>query len=308
MIALDLISSGPVAPRAVPISELTDSHGTTAGASRMYQRFFGQHSVLMHEADHADMIRKVLQETIEHCPELRETAGILVYTKTQSHNTLPEQDWLRSILDALGLKNWEALTLSMTNCASALVAVHAFHEDGRPLIVVSGEKAFHRFGNRLAVGLLGEAPIAALFSNTGSRPVLGTNVRHLPRYHLNPDDMVQEDRSDLQQEFEAEFELFITECMTRYPDFFARKPVIIPYNLNVPLVLRLLERRGLSDQLIEGYSGTHGHTFCSDTLLNFKTFPVPLPSPVFLFCAGMGVTYAAVLLDAAQPCFPPTSN
>ncbi|MGC1497620.1 MAG: hypothetical protein WA790_17585 [Sulfitobacter sp.] len=305
MTALDLIVRGPYAPTPVALADLQNSHGVNAGASRMYSRFFGQDSVLMHEASHTEMIRDTLAQMFRERPELRATPGVVIYTKTQTHNTPFELDWLTEILADLDAADWEGLTLSMTNCASALAAVHAFEQGGRPMIILSGEKAFHMAGNRLSVGLLGEAPLAALFNADGSRAVVGSMVRHLPRYYLNPDDMAADDRHALQSEFESGFATFLADCVAQHQDFFDRKPVVVPYNLNVPLVQRLLRNLDLADSIVDGHSGQFGHTFCSDNFLNLTLFNVPPQTPIFLFCAGMGVTYSAVLLDAAQPPFYP---
>lgn len=305
MIALDFITQGKSAPVPVPLGELGASHGISGSAGRMYKRFFGQEQVLIHPSTHSEMIKSALAHLLENRPELRNQAVLMAYAKTQTHNTFPDCDWLGSILNELGLSRWEAFTLSMTNCASALAAVHAFHADGRPLVVVSGEKAFHSSGNRLSVGLLGEAPVAALFCDGGGRQIIATAVHHLPRFHLNPDDMTYEDRKDLQTEFEAEFDRFLGRCIAANAAFFAQKPAVVPYNLNLPLVTRLLENHGLLQHLVDGHSAKDGHTFCSDNFLNLNILSVPPQMPVFLFCAGMGVTYAAVMLDAVRPHFSP---
>jgi len=89
----------------------------------------------------------------------------------------------------------------------------------------------------------------------------------------------------------------VAGCLAAEPGFFAADPVLVPYNLNVPLVMRVLDRLNLSAQVQEGHSGRSGHSFCSDTFLNLAAQPLPPDKPALLFCAGMGVTYAALALE-----------
>lgn len=303
MSALCSITVPHPGPQQRAMDDVEKTHGVNARAARMYTRFFGQDHVLMSDETHSEMLLNTLRQLVSAHPELTQTSGIACYTKTQTHNTPTETDWLRGIFDAAGLDQWDVATFSMTNCASALAAVHAFAGQDRPLLVLSGEKAFHSTGNRLSVGLLGEAPAAALFLPQGERQVRFSRVRHAPRYFLNPDDMPEADKKALQSAFEAGFEAFLSECLAAEPDFFAEAPVLVPYNLNVPLVMRVLARLGLEDLVQEGHSGRSGHSFCSDTFLNLVDNPVPRDKPVFLFCAGMGVTYAALALEPRSQSF-----
>ena len=286
-------------PEPRRLDTLEASHGISPRAARMYTRFFGQDHVLMSAQSHDAMLAEVLRNLVSAYPEITGYRGIACYTKTQTHNTPVETGWLRAVFDEAGLASWDVATVSMTNCASALAAVHAFADQGRPLLILAGEKAFHSSGNRLAVGLLGEAPAAALFLPDAGRRVRFSRVQHLPRYFLNPDDMAEADRKALQVEFEAGLEAFVAECIRADAAFFRQSPILVPYNLNVPLVMRVLDRLGLAAQVSSGHSGRAGHSFCSDSFLNLANQPVPKDAPVFLFCAGMGVTYAALALERA---------
>lgn len=294
--AFDTVALPRPGPSPRSLEALAESHGVTPRAARMYTRFFGQDYVLVCDETHTEMLRDTLHALLADRPELKDLSGIACYAKTQTHNTPAEHHWLRDLFDAVGLTKWEVATFSMTNCASALAAVHAFADQDRPLLVLAGEKAFHACGNRLAVGLLGEASAVALFLPGAGRRVRFSKVRHAPRYFLNPDDMDEADKRELQTAFEAGFQDFLAECVAEDPTFFASDPVLVPYNLNVPLVTRVLDRLGLTGIVQEGHSGRSGHSFCSDTFVNLATSPVPPDRPVFLFCAGMGVTYAALAL------------
>jgi 3-oxoacyl-[acyl-carrier-protein] synthase III len=278
---------------AVPVDCVEQTHGTPPRAARMYSRFFGQTEVLLNPGAHGRMLADALDGLLRPDPALRERTGLVLYAKTQTHNTPAERHWLTGLLADAGLAHWEAATVSMTNCASALAALHLFKTDARPVIVLAGEKAFHAFGARLSVGLLGEAPVAALFA-AGGRPLWLTAVQHLPRFFRNPDDMDEPDRHAFGAAFEDGFAGFLSGLSASHPDFMARHPVIVPYNLNRPLLDRVLRACGLAEQLIPGHSGSSGHTFCSDPFLNLARLPAPEDKPVLLVSAGMGVTFAAL--------------
>ena len=284
---------------AVPLDGLEGTHGVAPRAARMYTRFFGQEKVLLHPSAHVAMLREALVQMLTDRPDLKGVAGIGLYAKTQTHNTPSDRDWLRGLFASVGLDAWEVATVSMTNCASALAAVHLYGHQARPVLVLAGEKAFHPFGNRLSVGLLGEAPVVALFdAGAGGRTIRSSHVQHLPRFFRNPDDMAENDKRALQSDFEPGFVAFLADVRTADPDFFAGSPVVVPYNLNLPLVQRVLRLAGLGDQVILGHSGHHGHAFCSDPFLNLAHLPVPAGRPILLLTAGMGVTYAALCLAA----------
>ena len=288
---------------AVPIDSVEATHGTTARAALMYSRFFGQSEVLLNSASHGGMLAGALETLLHRDPALRQDSGLVLYAKTKTHNTPADQHWLAALMADAGLAHWEAATVSMTNCASALAALHLFRAERRPVIVLDGEKAFHAFGARISVGLvglLGEAPVAALFA-AGGRPLQLTAVRHLPRFLRNPDDMEEADHRAFQPAFEAGFASFLNGLNDSHADFMARRPVIVPYNLNLPLLGRVLQSCGLADRLIAGHSNHSGHTFCSDTFVNLARLPAPEDQPVLLVSAGMGVTFAALGLgpDAA---------
>ena len=152
--------------RKVPVAELGGSHGLTAASAKMYDRFFGLQSVLRQNSDQTHMLGSVLQKAVASLPDQGRTPGILVYCKTQTHNTQSDQNWLRRLADAAGLAQWEVHALSMTSCASALVCLHFIQSCGTtaPVIVLTGEKAFHPSVARLTVGLLAEVPVAAVLN------------------------------------------------------------------------------------------------------------------------------------------------
>lgn len=297
MLGLQQVFSSQKAAQIVPLDQLTQSHGIAAKSARMYERFFGQAGVRLNTLTHSEMLIDALEGLIKARPEIKDVDGYGIYTKTQTHNTFCEQEWLAEIFEKVGLAHWEPMTFSMTNCASSLAAIHFATTLDRPFIVLSGEKAFHPAGNRLSVGLLGEAAVSVLFAKDAKFQLRGSDVAHLPRYHINPDDLPQEDRRALQTDFEAGLTEFLENIVAKDPDFFERDPIIVPYNLNPPLVDRILQKVGLNSNIAPGADPKNGHMFCSD---NFHTVARGFPSDdssLFLFAAGHGVTFAALKLE-----------
>lgn len=300
MLGMQTVSLGRKAAMIAPLDTLQDTHGVAPRSARMYTRFFEQTYVRLQTESHRDMLVDALDALVEQHPELKESSGIGVYTKTQTHNTLFEHDWLRDIFDAAGLDRWEVLTFSMTNCASGLAAVHMMAALEEPFIILAGEKAFHPAGSRLSVGLLSEAAVCAVFLRDGRCRVRGTHVSHLSRYYINPDDMGEVDKKALQEEFESGLVEFLNRVRRCDPAYFDDRPLIVPYNLNAPLIRRALRATGLERDLITTYDASFGHMFCSDNYVSLARCGLSSGRPVFLFSAGMGVTFAAVKLEAAM--------
>ncbi len=298
MIGMQQVNVGECLTSIVPLDQLEGSHGIAPSSARMYTRFFGQKAVRLSKHTHREMLLDSLSGLIADNPELKSTDGYGIYTKTQTHNTFFEQNWLHKIFDAVGLGHWEVLTFSMTNCASGLAAVRLGASLGKPFAILSGEKAFHPAGCRLSVGLLGEAAVSALFLPGGKYCLRSTHVSHMPRYHTNPDDMAEVDRRALQSEFEAGLAAFLQQIVQEDPHFFREEPIIVPYNLNAPLIARVLRAVGLDRNIAAGMNTAVGHMFCSD---NYVTIARSMPlgnRPAFLFSAGHGVTFSAIKLQA----------
>lgn len=285
---------------STPLDLLAQSHGVGAQSARMYTRFFGQTKVRICANTHREMLLDALTGLVDQQPALRRIEGCGLYAKTQTHNTPFEQDWLRELFDEAGLAQWEVLTFSMTNCASGLAAVHLGATMNKPFIVLTGEKAFHPAGNRLSVGLLGEAGVSALFASGGAYRLRGSHVAHLPRYYVNPEDMAAEDRKALQSDFEAGLTGFLRGIVDEDRAFFDRAPLVVPYNLNPPLIARALQAVGLTGNLATGTDPGLGHMFCSDNFLSLARSRPAHDASLFMFAAGHGVTFAAIKLEPAN--------
>lgn len=308
-----------IAPRngleRVALRDLGESHGISERSARTYERFYDLRSVLRSASSLRPMLADVL---VRAAARLRpdgqgRAAGTIIYCKTQTHNTMSEADWLPELATVAGLGGWECFTLSMTNCASALAAAHwalrtkEARGPGHTVILLAGEKAFHPAFSRLSVGLLSERPVSIILDETsGEWCVRGSCVSHLPRFHRNPDDMAPDDKRILNDAFYERFHHFLHDALATDPDFAATPYTVVPYNLNLPLLRRLAGAFGWEEVMAYGDIACDGHMYCSDIAANLCDLsaaprdPARDPARVFAFAAGMGVTYAALLLERSQ--------
>lgn len=286
-----------------PIMALTDTHGVNHRAQMMYERFYGLQEVMQHDQCLNGMLSAALRDVLVHLDDAQMGAGHLVYCKTQTHNTFSCDNWLRGFADDHGLHDWEVSALSMTSCASALVQMHmaqTMSKSDEPLIILTGEKTFHPWVSRLPVGLLAEIPAAALFNvDQKSWNIAGTAIRHLPRFHENPDVMSADDRRALQDAYASGLITFIADSLTQYTPVLRDDMVFLPHNLNQPVTRMILDHFGWGDRCFQGDIARAGHGFCSDIFLNLDAFDASdrRASQVLVLAAGTGVTFATCLLD-----------
>ena len=296
-IALSQDGCNPVA-----IADLGSSHALTPASARMYDRFYGLRSVTRHNAAMDGMLSTALRQAVSHVPQDRRRNGCLIYCKTQTHNTRSDRNWLRGFADAHELQDWEVYSVSMTSCASALVQLHMLTQcetDGA-IIVLCGEKAFHPSVSRLSVGLLAEVPTAAVLNaGAGGWRILGSTVRHLPRFHVNPDAMCPADRRALQEVYSEALTSFIADSLDRFAALWTPDAIFLPHNLNRPMTDMLIRHFGWHDRTFHGDLAGTGHAYCSDPFINLAAFEAGgnPATRVLLLAAGTGVTFATCLLE-----------
>lgn len=286
-----------------PLAQLGASHGLSADQLRMYQRFYGLGSVQQHKADLGPMLAPVLSRALASLPPAKRAHGQLFYCKTQTHNTLADQNWLRDLADHCGMVGWEASAITMTSCASALALIHfaGLARTQEPLIVLTGEKAFHPSVSRLPVGLLAEVPAAAVLnSGGGGWHVAGTSLRHLPAFYQNADAMTPDQRRDLQACYVDALRDFMQASLDEYAPQLRDDFVFLPHNLNQPVSNLLIRHFGWQDRVLQGDVQHTGHAYCADIFLNlraFETSPRRAQNQLLVLAAGTGVTFATCLLE-----------
>ena len=309
MIALQSVQLPTDRIEVVPIDALGESHALSDAASKMFGRFYGLRSVARHADDLTNMLGQVLDAALAQLEDGGEATGHLVYCKTQTHNTMTDRNWLRTLADSHGLAHWESWCVTMTSCASALAQMHyarLARRDG-PMIILTGEKAFHPSVSRLSVGLLAEMPAAAVFHadkivrGRGGWIVRGSEIRHLARFHSNPDAMDPEERRALQDCYLPALVTFVEQSLRSYsaglsPDF-----VFLPHNLNRPVTDALIRHFGWQARSFRGDLEGTGHAYCSDIFVNVDRYvrdrPAPPGTQLLVLAAGTGVTFATCLIE-----------
>lgn len=302
MVSLSRIALPNEAYEVVSLDALQATQELNDRSTLMYRRFYGLESVVRHSTDLPEMLSDVLKRALDRIPDVESQPGQLVYCKTQTHNTLTDRGWLRRLADNHGLHHWEVYTLSMTSCASALVQLHMAEHcaTDEPIIILTGEKAFHPWVSRLPVGLLSEVPAAAVL-NAGqdSWRISGTSVRHLSRFHRNPDTMSAADRRALQATYADSLIEFMEASLSRYCNSVTREMVFLLHNLNRSMTDTLVRHFGWEARTFHGDLSRIGHAYCSDCFINLSAFErAGRPErQVLILAAGTGVTFATCLLD-----------
>lgn len=299
MLSLTAIAGATGATQLRPIAQLGDAHALTKSDVRMLTKFFGLQSVAMSPAAHPQMCADTLMRLVEDHPDLRHRTGRVIYTKTQTHNALPDQDWLRRAVTAAGLFAWEVTTLSMNHCAGALSALHLVGQTGEtgPVIILAGEKCFHASTANQSGAALGEMPMAILLDQDGAWSVTDTRVTHAPSYFANPDQMDPAMLRQFGQDFGGMLKDFVNDTLQAFDLTAADIDLIVPYNLNLPTLREIAKDHDWQDRMILQTAPQIGHLFCADVFANLAlTLPQTSARTVLCFAAGMGATFAATLL------------
>ncbi|MGM3175149.1 3-oxoacyl-[acyl-carrier-protein] synthase III C-terminal domain-containing protein [Dickeya lacustris] len=289
----------------IPLEALGESHQLRDGQRRVMEKLYQLRTVPMHPASHQCMLEETLAGLLADRPSLREQRGLLVYAKTQTHNTLFDSTWLDDMLNRQQLAQWEAVTFSLNHCASALSALHLFRQSRRyrqqPLLLLTGEKAFHPEINRFSVGLQGELPVAALFNaSPGSYRVTFTAVRHLSQFYQNPGKMSRQEKAQLNACLLDALCLFVAEAVSESGLNMDAIDYFVPCNLNVPLLNQMALRLNMGERLFSQQVSDYGHLYCSDVLFNFSSLMKKTTGSAknyFCFSMGMGVTLSCALIQ-----------
>ncbi|MEZ8273214.1 hypothetical protein AB6C54_18520 [Vibrio splendidus] len=294
---VDVTRSKKLSTSLQPLEKLKKTHVLSDKEELVYRRMYSLTSVAMSAHTHTNMLKETLTELVERYPYLRKTKGQVIYAKTQTHNTLFDQDWMGPLLAECGLDDWTAFSLSMNHCASGLSALHLIntlhsHGDERPFIVLCGEKSFPPF-NKMSVGVLGEMATACLIDPyEGSWRITTSKTQHLSEFYQAPESMSVQNKRKMMGEFYPALIDFLTEQGTDSSD------IILSYNLNLPLLYRLTKDLGWQEKLYKENVSVYGHTFCSDVFLNLISASENHNfNKATLFAAGMGVTFSAVNIE-----------
>ena len=294
---VDVTSNVRTPANVQPLSSLSDSHALSNKEIQVLQRLYAQQSAVIQPHAHSDMLNEALATLLQHHIHLRDVNGLVIYTKTQTHNPLFDQDWLGALLTRVGLTHWTGFALSMNHCASGLSALHLaarLHAQGdtRPIIVLCGEKSLAPF-NKMAVSALGEMATATLVHPSEGRwRITASEVKHLSAFYASPESMTPDTKRTMMETFYPLLRDFVRGQAVD------AQAAILPYNLNLPVLKRLARDCGWGDRLYIDNLSSLGHTFCSDVFINFITGLEETDfNSALMFAAGMGMTFSALHLE-----------
>ncbi|MEZ5771203.1 MAG: 3-oxoacyl-[acyl-carrier-protein] synthase III C-terminal domain-containing protein [Defluviimonas denitrificans] len=288
----------------VPAGDLAEARGVPTSKRRLLERYFMLETVLVHQDDQPEMLFGAVAGLVRRHPDLRRKRGTLLHVRTQTHATHAGTDWLRHLASRAGLPHWEVMAQTQTHCAGGLVAVDLVEGLGpdRPAIILTGEKAFHPITANQPGAVLGEAPAAALI---GAGPegwaIRQRHLRHAPQFHDNPHRMAPELRRDWERGFATLMQDFIDDSLARFRLAPGAFDLVVPYNLNLPLLQVIAERYGWQDRIHLRSVTRTGHLFCADVFHNLaELLPGTKADRILCFAAGMGATFAALVLERSR--------
>lgn len=263
----------------------------------MLERFYSLSSISSTDLNHVQLLKSVLKECLSY-GQFQED-GLLIYAKTQTHNTVCNQ-WLRQLANSLGLENWVVTTLSQNHCASFISAIHLVRQMGlhKPVLLVTGEKSFHRGFGELGIGVLGELSTAVLLNcpEFGFQwEILNTYVEHEPKDFMGIHSNTGR-TSNHWSDFPDRLSEFLTRSFSRSSYSLESVDVFAPINFNIPAFKEALAKTGIQNRKLVEHSKSHGHLFCSDIPHNLWAV-TDNDSPLCLGVAiGIGTTYSSILL------------
>jgi 3-oxoacyl-[acyl-carrier-protein] synthase III len=286
-----------------PLSTLEQSHDLKPGACKVLQRYYFLHSVGMSSGTHAQMLVETLGALIIANPHVKEVKGCLVYAKTQTHNTFFDNYWLEDIAEACGIGHWEVLSISLNHCASALSAIHLLKNGlikrGEPMLLLTGEKAFHSAINRLDNGVMAEVP-AVMLLNAGPAEwnLTHTAVRHLSSFYDNHREVPAVRRRELYASLEQDYHDFYLYALDQFNVCAESIDAIVPGNLDLPMLKRVAAKLNFKGIMFTEHIARYGHAYCSDALFNLSVLLKDFTGKrILCLTMGMGVTLSCVLIE-----------
>ncbi|MBU9815328.1 3-oxoacyl-ACP synthase [Rahnella sp. C60] len=286
-----------------PLSTLESSHNLKAGARKVLERYYSLNSVGMFTGNHTQMLQETLSALVGANKNITHMQGYLIYAKTQTHNTFFETPWLDEIAIGCGIGHWETLTVSLNHCASALSAIHLLKsrviKSQQPMILLTGEKAFHSDINKLDNSVMAEVPAAMLLNAGHSRwQINHTAVRHLSSFYNNHRESTAARRRELFSSLEQDYYDFYTYVLDKFHLSIGDIDAIVPGNIDMPMLKRIADKLKFRGELFTEHISGYGHAYCSDILFNVSSLLERFDGKRILCVAmGMGITMSCILIE-----------
>ncbi|MCW2103379.1 3-oxoacyl-[acyl-carrier-protein] synthase III C-terminal domain-containing protein (plasmid) [Rahnella aceris] len=286
-----------------PLSTLESSHNLKTGARKVLERYYSLHTVGMFSGSHTEMLHETLSTLVNENLNIAKGRGYLVYAKTQTHNTFFDDCWLDEIAARCGIGHWEKLTISLNHCASALSAIHLLKnrviKSQLPMILITGEKAFHCDINKLDNSVMAEIP-AAMLLNAGHSPwqIKQTAVRHLSSFYNNHREFPAARRRELFSSLEQDYYDFYLYVLDKFSLTIDHIDAIVPGNIDLPMLRRIADKLNFKGELFTEHISGYGHAYCSDILFNLSSLLKSFEGKRILCVAmGMGITMSCILIE-----------
>ena len=286
-----------------PLSTLESSHNLKAGARKVLERYYSLSTVGMFSGNHTQMLQETLSTLMAGNLNIAKGQGYLVYAKTQTHNTFFDASWLDEIATGCGIGHWEQLTVSLNHCASALSAIHLLKsrviKSQLPLILITGEKAFHSDINKLDNSVMAEIPAAMLLNAGHSQwQINNTAVRHLPSFYNNHREFPAARRRELFSSLEQDYYDFYLYVLKKFNLTIDHIDAIVPGNIDMPMLRRIAGKLNFKGELFTEHISGYGHAYCSDILFNVSSLLKRFEGKRILCVAmGMGITMSCILIE-----------
>jgi 3-oxoacyl-[acyl-carrier-protein] synthase III len=293
--------------KLVPLADLADLHDLGPGQIKVLQRFYSIKSVAKHPSSHKEMFSEVIQKVIEENNYLIYKEGLLIYAKTQTHNTFYDDNWLSELAQRHSIGHWDSATLSLNHCATALSAIHFLKgkakKEKKPIILLTGEKAFHKDINKLDNGLLAEIPVALLL-NSGQKAewtISDSFVMHLADFHNNHRDKPHHQRRELFSTLDNHYIEFYQALLKKFKLELDDIDAIVPCNLDLPQLRRVFSALNYQGEIFIDALSHYGHAYCSDIPFNLCMLLNKFRGKrVLCVTMGMGITLSGILIERDQ--------
>jgi len=210
-----------------------------------------------------------------------------------------------------GLRHANVLAIGQHACASGLLAIDAAgrllaaDDDADPdalALVLTGEKAFTGDARMVPeTTFFGEGAAACLVAASGTRD-------RLLSYAVDLRGEFDEESPEVAMAFQQVYSDALAEAITVAVDRAglrtAEISLILPHNVNAVAWQRVGRRLGFPlDRVVLDNVATHGHMFCADTFVNYRTAmrrELLRPGDRYVMAAagaGLGATFSAMVFE-----------
>jgi 3-oxoacyl-[acyl-carrier-protein] synthase III len=294
----------------VPIEDLAAGLSLTPMQVRLFKRFLGLAEI---RVDPAGNLVDLLRAGVSRLEALRGREHLVRYVLharlMQTVAPYPLNP-LHELCRTLGLSRAISFAVVHHACASGLLAIDiagrllAADGDTEALaLILTGEKTFTRDARIVpGITMFGEAAAACLVRADGPRDRILSYVSSSRGEFFGRLDDMPDMATRYEEEYPVALAAVIDAAVARAGLDLDKISLILPHNVNALSWRRLCRRTGFPIErvLLDNVPVT-GHTFCSDTFLNYQTAienGLLGPGDRYLMAsAGLGATFSAMVIE-----------